>query len=203
MVKGSLTLLYHHNYFTMKWARVKPPGLSESGNDLYIQQDDAGCYKDYAKEADIEKTFVHLSHQWVHHEFYFDFHKENHYIRFQKNYQIFCGGYLYFYDERVRNGAIDHVIYFKWSPFKKSNGPHTVTIYLKPGPLRKKAEEAAYKTRIPEQEADESMYQTGNGVKMEVLQQAKSVTAEARESSDQAIDPPPPPKPPPPSMQGD
>lgn len=40
-------------------------------------------------------------------------------------YEIFIGGWVYFYDSEVRHGETDHAIYFEWDRLKKN-----VTIYL-------------------------------------------------------------------------
>jgi hypothetical protein len=48
----------------------------------------------------------------------------------QEIYEWFCCGYLWYYDEVTRNGAIDHAIYFDW------DSPKKVSIYLYPSPSR-------------------------------------------------------------------
>jgi hypothetical protein len=185
----------------MKWARVKPSG--RTGKDPYLLRDDAESFKDFPTEEHMRKAFEHLSHRWVHHEFCFPFETKEEYLKFQKRYQLFCGGYLYFYDEQQRSGAVDHAIYFKWSPFKSKNKEYSVSIYLTPAPLRKKTNEAPHRKRMLEQNEEETMHKEANGMDTQVLPRLKTATVMAKESDGDAIDPPPPPPPPPPSMQGD
>jgi hypothetical protein len=42
-------------------------------------------------------------------------------------YEVFCGGWLHFYDEEVQHGKTDHAIYFDWDLRDKEK---TVSIYL-------------------------------------------------------------------------
>jgi hypothetical protein len=195
----------------MKWARVKPSRSEQLGRDPDLLRDDAECFKDYSSEKHIKKAFEHLSHQWAHHKFRFSFKSEKEYIKFQKRYQLFCGGYLYYYDEKVRNGSTDHAIHFKWSEFCEDSNDYLVAIYLTPAPAKKRADDKPYRKQESEQDYEQitSYKKAGNGVaETQVLAQVKSQTTTAVANStddagDEAIDPPPPPPPPPPSRQGD
>lgn len=184
----------------MKWARVK--SSNQKSGSPEERAHDALCYKDYAKEEHLRKALEHPSHKWVEHEFSFPFGKEEKYATFQKRYEIFVGGYLFFYDNEVRSGVIDHVLYFRWSPFKRT-GKFSVTIYLTPPPLRKRSKEEVL--RITEQElvteAATTLPKKGNGVQLLVRPQPQLLSAMAKTGdTDNEIDPPPPPPPPPPPM---
>jgi hypothetical protein len=185
----------------MKWARVKPSNYKPRSVEEKAQ--DELCYKDYAKEEHLRKAFEHRSHVWAHHEFVFPFGKEESYNAFQKRYEIFCGGYLFFYDYHVRSGVIDHVLYFRWSPYKRT-GKFTVTIYLSPAPLRKRTKEESLRISEPElvTEAASTMSKKGNGIELLERTQPQTLNALAKKSgdTDNEIDPPPPPPPPPPPM---
>jgi hypothetical protein len=186
----------------MKWARVKPSNYKPRGVEEKAQ--DELCYKDYAKEEHLKKAFEHRSHVWVNHEFSFPFGKEENYKAFQKRYEIFVGGYLYFYDERVRSGVIDHVLYFRWSPYKRT-GKFSVTIFLSPAPLRRRVKEESLQIAEPALALETSSVKKGNGVelmerKAQPQAQPMMLMAKSGDTDDDGIDPPPPPPPPPPPM---
>jgi hypothetical protein len=182
----------------MKWARVKPSNYKPRSVEEKAQ--DELCYKDYAKEEHLRKAFEHKSHVWAHHEFSFPFGKEENYNAFQKRYEIFCGGYLFFYDNQVRSGVIDHVLYFRWSPYKRT-GKFTVTIYLSPAPLRKRTKEDSLRISENELVAESTMSKKSNGTQLLERTQQQTLSAMAKSGdTDNEIDPPPPPPPPPPPM---
>jgi len=45
----------------------------------------------------------------------------------KQRYEWFCAGFLMYYDGVVRNGAVDHTMWFQW-------GTNKVTIHLSPSP---------------------------------------------------------------------
>ncbi|HEX2629366.1 MAG TPA: hypothetical protein VHM26_10145, partial [Chitinophagaceae bacterium] len=128
---------------------------------------------------------------------------EDAYAKFQHRYEMFVGGYLYFYDERTRSGVIDTILYFKWSPYQKSYGEYSVVIYIWPAPLKKKSARVLSKSSRLVVAANGNSKKANGGV--QVLS-ASAKTTEAMDggdgdTGDLAIDPPPPPPPPPPPYQ--
>jgi len=118
-----------------------------------------------------------MLHKWVHYKF------PNRGLLItneaKERYEVFCGGFLLFYDDIVRNAVVDHTIYLKWE--EKSNAVHknpkgifysSVTIYIDPEPERKKNK---YK-------------------KIATLAEIPHILP----SYGDTVDPPPPPPPPPP-----
>ena len=89
------------------------------------------------------------------------------------SYECYCCGFLSYYDDIVRNGMVNHQIYFKWSGFEK------VVVYINPAP--KRAKQISKKKSGHKKLQMESMNSIGDN----------EVTAHG-------IDPQPPPTPPPP-----
>lgn len=104
------------------------------------------------------------------------------YEKFQERYEMFCGGYLLFYDEVVRNKVVDHTIHFKWS-LEKGTGKYSVTIYLSPEP----------QTTIKN-------YVKKSGMGYNEFYKEKLLASQDFTVSGGGVDPPPPPPPPPPPM---
>ena len=48
----------------------------------------------------------------------------NYHQRSQENYELFCGGWVQFYDSIVKKGDTDHKIYFFWKQYE------SVTLYI-------------------------------------------------------------------------
>jgi hypothetical protein len=123
---------------------------------------------------------------WATYKFPAKFPSEAHYKRFQDRYEIFCGGYLFFYDEMVRNGAVDHTVRFRWAEQPK-NGIYWVEMYLSPKPLAKITHDLKLKTAVVPKPSE--------GNKKASLNQVAAPPAVV-----EAVDPPKPPPPPPPYM---
>jgi len=201
----------------MKWARViKNPVPDIPGQDDQDFKNDLICFRDYGTEDELKADLECGENQWVHYKFRYDYGlrvkmdykdqyqknnaefqknlsaKVNEYIEsFKKRYEVFCGGYLFFYDERVRYGTIDHIIHFKWDIVtdKKGNTEFSVIIYLSPKPEKK---------RRSNLQKGKQQVQTGKAI------QQKANALMVRESSTAGfngpVDPPPPPPPPPPTL---
>jgi hypothetical protein len=54
-------------------------------------------------------------------------------IKGQRSYEDFCCGFLRYYDIEVRNGSVDHNIYFEWGGPTQTN-QFFVRIYITPKP---------------------------------------------------------------------
>jgi hypothetical protein len=176
----------------MKWAITKED-LQWGIESLYASPDegvqnqihrvpdpkrDALSFTTYASRKELEANLEFDYALWAHLPFTYTFRSEKHYMIFRKHYEIFVGGYLYYYDERIRSGAIDHTIYFKWKEFSKGATQHWVRIFMSPKPLRKKDGQIVTNRLIGKV----------NG---------KSALADPPNNED-AVDPPKPPAPPPP-----
>src|ERR1044072_4742088 len=103
----------------------------------------------------------------------------------QKQYELFCGGFLHFYDSKVRNEAVDHKLHFEWGTNK--TGDFFVSLYIFPQPF--KAERLICTPTQPESEKPKKTNSQSTS--------SESLTAFAVVSVD-SIDPPSPPPPPPP-----
>jgi hypothetical protein len=185
----------------MKWAKLKP--LRTGGRTQQQTEDDEKCFRFYS-EKELKAEFG-AKNMWKRHPFTFRFNSEKHYLDFQDRYQAFVGGYLFYYDERIRSGVLDSVLYFKWTPLSK-DGNHAVTIYLSPAPLTKKTKPRTNgKLEFKNGNGGELVLAgKGGGVQTKTLM-ARTGTATLAggegETDGLAIDPPPPPPPPPPTMQ--
>ena len=89
----------------------------------------------------------------------------------KQRYEWFCAGFLLYYDDVLRNAAVDHIMTFEWTG-------QTVTIFLSPAPEYRKLIDG--KLKYPNWEQGDPQL---------------LVSSYGRES-----DPPPPPPPPPPPM---
>lgn len=111
-------LLYNEKAFQEKFPRQKP---ATSLGDL----------------IDLQNTGTDNSVEyrlWIRHEFTFP-NMENQLGRwevFKKEYEIFCGGWLLFYDHEVRCKKTDHSIYFNWSDIDEGPNAGWVEIYIAP-----------------------------------------------------------------------
>lgn len=186
----------------MKWAKPKPPRDVRTGDQ---REHDEQCFRYYSK--DEMKAEFGNKNIWKKHPFRFRFKSEEDYVAFQDRYEVFVGGYLYFYDERNRSGVVDNVLYFKWSAYNKSGNDYSVTIYLSPAPLTKK-----FKGKLGSlSSSNGNMALTSanagavkSGGQIVALKKAVATTVMALDGDGEtegAIDPPPPPPPPPPRMQ--
>jgi len=121
---------------------------------------------------------------WASYKFPGEFEGEAQYRSFQDRYEALCAGFLRYYDDVVRSGAIDHTIGFKWPEFKRK-GMYELDIYLSPAPLR-----AIKKSS------------NSNGFNQGSTHGGAEVEAVIADSPDvnAAVDPPKPPPPPPPEM---
>ena len=161
----------------MKWPKVK--GKEEP------TADDLKSYKYFKDKASIEKEFgveqtagkYDNKHLWVRYDLP---HKWNE--KQQREYQIFCSGWLQYYDMIVRSNLVDHLIYFKWSST-------SVSVFLSPPPIKKKKPQQP-KLTVP-----------GKAAPQELSATAPVATAENETVAgvDDQVDPPrvPPPPPPP------
>lgn len=169
----------------MKWAKiVKDPG-QERRKETQVEKE---CFR-YITEGDLK---THYS-VWGHYEFSPELKITP---QGKKNYELFVGGYLSFYDDRVRGGVVDHAIYLKWEKKDKVSPDHpnvaevydSVTIFLHPKPLIKVHDPLSLSA---------SMAQSGATVGQH--QELLSANPPG-DNSNLSIDPPPPPPPPPPPV---
>jgi len=147
-----------------------------SADDEKVTFDLHSSHQGILKSKIVKHSKITL-HKWVHYTFSEKgllITKEG-----KERYEIFCGGFLLFYDDVVRNAVVDHTIYLKW--VEKNNAVHknskgifysSVTIYIDPKPMRKKDK---YK-------------------KIDTLAEIPHILP----SYGDTVDPPPPPPPPPP-----
>lgn len=178
----------------MKWAKLK--------SKTEPTKDELKCYKEFDNQLSLDNSFgikrkedyednkehkrPASHHLWVHYRLRRYIEPER-----QRDYEIFTGGWLQFYDKIVRSGAVDHIIHFEWSPKEK---PYTVDIYLIPAPQKKLKEKQSKPTAT-----------AANDAEPQVLQDkavAEAVAAPARDAAtfslDDQVDPPKVPPPPPP-----
>ncbi len=166
----------------MKWAKIVEDPESAKKKETWV---DKACYR-YISQSELEEEFG----VWAHYRFA-GFKMA---ARAKKDYEIFCGGYLLFYDEKVRSGTIDHAVYFKWEKKDKhaADNPkvaeayESVTFFLHPRPRTKVHDNltlASSESQAGSNKAHQEMFM-----------------APPPGFDDLSIDPPPPPPPPPPSM---
>jgi hypothetical protein len=196
----------------MKWAKVSDQKDSPGGRNGYSlnEQNDRLCYKEYDSREELEKDLVHDKNVWVRHEFIYDFsydvkhqHKELHeknkdayedliekaerenFKSFQQRYEIFCGGFLEFYDRVVRRRNTDHTLHMKWARLGhgKEGNLYAVTIYLSPHPHRYRPHDTH-----------------ANGKEKNDIYQNRQNYSTGDDAEDFSVDPPAPPPPPPPTM---
>ncbi|MGB8193691.1 MAG: hypothetical protein WCF67_17295 [Chitinophagaceae bacterium] len=182
----------------MKWVRVRNPRSSKvllgrdrtSFGNLNSKQKQRletlqakmdACFKEFTPD-DFKKNRKEFD-VWADYTFDAFFEKEEQYEKFKERYEIFCGGFLYFYDEKNRSGLVDHAIYFEWSKFQRATvdtAEYRVAILMNPKPIM-----AKNKVSVP-----------SKGGKL-----LKEISLTSSTTEDGAVDPPKPPPPPPPSME--
>ncbi|HEY4150572.1 MAG TPA: hypothetical protein VGM41_16645 [Chitinophagaceae bacterium] len=170
----------------MKWAKIVDDPESAKKKETRV---DKACYR-YISQSELQDHFGVWEHIKLSPEFKIT-------PRGKKNYELFVGGYLSFYDEKVRSGTIDHALYFKWEKKDKHTPDNpkvaevyeSVTFFLHPRPRTKMhaslniaSEPQAGSNKTQEQHQEMFMAPPPGGF------------------DDLSIDPPPPPPPPPPSM---
>jgi hypothetical protein len=73
--------------------------------------------------------------QWVLYGFRYEHNDQGKYEVFKKRYEMFCGGWLEYYDCEVRKKQTDHCIYFEWAIWPVGgNGNLWVRIWISPPP---------------------------------------------------------------------
>jgi hypothetical protein len=70
--------------------------------DSYFNKDE------YFKEIELNEKYEERENK--------DIKKVKKYVGKNHPYEIFIGGWVHFYDEKVRHGETDHAIYFDWNP---------------------------------------------------------------------------------------
>src|SRR5579862_339879 len=95
----------------MKWAKrlTKDTPRSIKKEDL----EDNVCFR-FVTDEQLKEDF----HTWAHYKFPPGFCLT---ARAKKDYEIFCGGYLLFYDDIVRNAVVDHALYCEWERREEPN----------------------------------------------------------------------------------
>lgn len=178
----------------MKWARVHDKRPADSSKDSDAAQDkknDAICFDEYPDIDTLKKDMEQPDNKWAHHSFKHHFRTPGSYELFQKRYETFCGGFLFFYDEIVRRRTVDHTIHFNWSP-EKGTGKYSVTIYLSPAPQKAIRNYA----KINGKSYDEYYREKTN----KDIFQNLTTSGDGDGEDSLSVDPPPPPPPPPPSL---
>lgn len=95
--------------------------------DKYIE-----AYNEFVKEVKTPPDNKHPNFEWTKYT-YDELLDNNNPVQRQK-FQSYCCGWLRYYDDIVRNGAVDHTIYFDWQGDQ-------VVVYICPPPgSSKKAE---------------------------------------------------------------
>lgn len=172
----------------MKWAKVKKDRTPPSADQI-------ASYEYYANESTLNRQFAgNKDNLWVRYDLGKEYKPKDEvvYQRFQRDYEMYCGGFLQYYDIEVRNRATNHQLYFEWAPFKR-DGTLYVALYLFPRPLKVKDRIEAWKKQ---QAANAGGLQKTAG---EVL--VEEAAADEREDLNASIDPPTPPPPPPPPRE--
>jgi hypothetical protein len=75
--------------------------------------------------------------EWVSYPFPNTFTIAGEYEVFKDRYQMFCGGWLQFYDLEIGNGKIDHHLLFDWSDKSDPSAEYMVKIFISPPPKMK------------------------------------------------------------------
>jgi hypothetical protein len=90
------------------------------------------CYNVYPDQKRFETALLKNDNIWVIYKFspleYGNVHAN------RKSYESFVCGFLQYYDREVRNGMIDHTIYFHWG--KWGSDPNCVVIFIDDPPRR-------------------------------------------------------------------
>ncbi|MBE7170773.1 MAG: hypothetical protein INR73_09285 [Williamsia sp.] len=183
----------------MKWIKFKKPPTPDSPDDResYDFYDDQ---KEVDKKLKIDRTGIppdepnpdpKQKHLWIAYQF-------NKFIqpKQQRDYEIFCGGFLVYHENIIKLNKVKYQLYFDWSK-RKDKLPFSVSIYITPAPVK---EERKYLQ--PEKPA--------TGTKKAGTAEAHKAVADADVAGLQddaissrfvSVDPPPPPPPPPPSRE--
>jgi hypothetical protein len=200
----------------MKWARVKQAkelayaGLSLEQRDQ-AKQNDAACFHEYTSVSSLEKAMIQPEKLWVAYKIPKNrfFLKHQSFEQFRHNYEVFCGGYLYYHDNRLNcfrkpdAKPVDHTVYFKWVEVKTKGKEHYVVgMFLSPAPVRKKGH-----SFWGDADATKHFFEVETppkGKKLPLKEKKTKALMQTLETGvndlvDQ-IDPPPPPPPPPPSL---
>lgn len=160
---------------TNNWAQVNSRYFTDlDGTDELVGDDaDDGADNSMKQNGHSRKN----RHLWA--EYFFD--KKDYPLTHgnMSRYELFCSGWLHFYDVIVRGGSQDHEIYFKWNQIGK------VQVYLYPGP--KKVRSRLQPTSSPHMKLTADVGKAG---------QIPTGSSEFVISKD----PPEPPPPPPPPM---
>lgn len=111
----------------------------------------------------------------------------------QRDYEIFCGGFLIYHENIIKLKQIKYQIYFEWS-LHRDKVPFSVSIYITPAP--RKEERKLLKQGASE--AGTSNPGSGGTGKATIESAVAGVQADADVNDLVSVDPPPPPPPPPP-----
>ena len=184
----------------MKWAKIGKKGTTKS-SDEYASYEFYEDQKSLDAEFEIDRSTGQRvpsrrqSHLWVLHELKTYLKPDR-----QRDYELFCGGYIFYYDSITRNKATDHKIYFEWSQ-QNSSGPIYVAIYLSPKPYKVNKLSQIPKFSKTSANALEGI-NLGSATKTLALADTEVAMAAKDSSSDGlSIDPPPIPPPPPPPRE--
>jgi hypothetical protein len=124
----------------MKWAKLKTdPDLSE------MTAKELNCFKvyDVLRKAkgpipqfegiinDAKGTVRDVFNRW--NPKIYNYPKTDFGPKAKEKYETFCGGWLAFYDEVVRNKQTKHILHFEWDRKK-----HEVTIWISPPAVERK-----------------------------------------------------------------
>lgn len=93
---------------------------------------DSNCFVVEDQKSQVRKRNI-----WVTYKF-----KEPLTYKAKASYELYCGGWLAFYDEIVRSEAVNHAIYFQWSK-------NTITIYISPPCVQAKSKYPKAKAMDP------------------------------------------------------
>jgi hypothetical protein len=119
-----------------------------------------------AKAPFVDSDYQNKGEKWVTYKLNdaVDFHQK-------QRYEWFCAGFLLYYDDILRNGAVDHIMTFEWTE-------KAVTIFISPAPQFRQQVDG--KLKYPNwKQRDPQLLVSSYGL---------------------MSDPPPPPPPPPPPM---
>jgi hypothetical protein len=137
------------------------------------------CYEIYPRLVDFRNALLNRKNIWVVYQFE-DKKLLNHFQskEYQQRYEDIVCGFLLYYDREVRNGLINHSIYFHWGEWIRNK--YSVVIFINEPPLRRPNNNPLYER---DQYVTSAYY--GN-------------TKEVEPPNSQLSDPPKPPPPPPP-----
>lgn len=184
----------------MKWAKLKkdkPPSDEQLASyEYYTDQNKLDNQFSIQRPASGRVPFPPDRTQknlWVCYELGKGFKPKDEveYQKFQRDYEMYCGGFLQYYDREVRNKATNHQLYFEWAPFKRDAMLY-VALYLFPRPLKVKDRIGIWEPLRANPAAKCGESQRAG----ETLVERAVATSE--EDTNESIDPPHPPPPPPP-----